>query len=122
MINIDDFLDIDLDDGTNPDDGVVTVNVSDTSASTDDIKDEVISVRDSPALEIAADDGSAEDDVILITDDSGEVLDTVTRFPTLGSMCGMDFGFESLLPENLIYFGNYDFTSLSPMGFKTEKQ
>lgn len=122
MINIEDFLEIDMDDGTDPDNDVIDLNVSDTSASTDDIRDEVISVRDSPILENAYEDEPVEDDVIIIKSDSGEVLDTITRFPTLGSMCGMDFSFESLLPENLIYFGNYDLTSFSPMGFKSEKQ
>lgn len=122
MINIDDFLDIDLDVDIKPDDGVDIVNVSNKSASTDDIKDEIISIRDSPVLEIAVGDDAADDDVIVITDDHGEVMDTITRFPTLGSMCGMDFGFDSLLPENLICFGNYDLTPFSPKGFKSGKQ
>lgn len=122
MINIEDFLEIDMDDGTDLDDDVIDLNVSGTSASTDDTRDEVISVRDSPILENVYDDEPVEDDVILIKDDSGEVLDNITRFPTLGSMCGMDFGFESLLPENLIYFGNRDPTLFSPLGFKMEKQ
>lgn len=56
MINIEDFLEIDMDDGTDPDNDVIDLNVSDTSASTDDIRDEVISVRDSPILENAYED------------------------------------------------------------------
>lgn len=121
VINIEDFLEIDMDDGTDLDNDVIDLNVSDTSASTDDIRDEVISVLDSPILENTYEDEPVEDDVIIIKSDSDEVLDTITRFPTLGSMCGMEFDFESILPENLIYFGNRDPILLSPLGFKMEK-
>lgn len=111
-----------MDEGADSDDDVITLNVSGTSASTDDIRDEVISVRDSPILENAVEEEPVNDDVILIRDDSGEVLDTITRFPTLGSMCGLNSDFKSLLPEDLIYFGGFDSSPFSTDNFKAEKQ
>lgn len=120
VINVEDFLDIDMGEDANFDDGLITIDVSGTSASTDDIKDEVITIRDSPILENAVDGGFDNDDVIVIRDDSDEVLDTITRFPTLGSMCGMSFDFESFHSDDLIYLGTSDSSSFSTSNFKEE--